>query len=101
MTDPLLAGHVQPSHATNPGLVYNLTIDDHLNFLCVIGYSQTWIQLFASKTDKCPENSGVHNFNYPSVAVHTLEGKVIVTRRLKNVGNPGIYYALLRNLKVF
>ncbi|KAI5660659.1 hypothetical protein M9H77_19982 [Catharanthus roseus] len=97
-TDPLAygAGHIRPNRATDPALVYDLTINDHLNFLCAIGYNQTSIQPFADKTYKCTKSSSVHNFNYPSIAVGSLEAKITVTRRLKNVGNPGTYYARLR-----
>lgn len=32
------AGHVNPNNAIDPGLVYDTTIDDYLNFLCAWGY---------------------------------------------------------------
>lgn len=35
------AGHIQPEHAMDPGLVYDLNIADYLNFLCAHGYNHT------------------------------------------------------------
>ena len=40
------AGHVQPNRAMDPGLVYDTTIDDYLNFLCALGYNATQISVF-------------------------------------------------------
>ncbi|XP_055804581.1 subtilisin-like protease SBT1.5 [Solanum dulcamara] len=33
------AGHVDPKKAVDPGLVYDITVDDYLNFLCASNYS--------------------------------------------------------------
>ena len=33
------AGHVKPVDALNPGLVYDLTVDDYLGFLCTVNYT--------------------------------------------------------------
>jgi len=32
------AGHVDPVSALNPGLVYDLTVDDYLSFFCALNY---------------------------------------------------------------
>lgn len=93
------AGHIQPNRAADPGLVYDLTVEDHLNFLCAIGYDQKQIQLVSGGSYVCPKDANVHSFNYPSITVSNItaaagKGKVVtVSRTLKNVGAPGSTYS--------
>ena len=91
------SGHVQPNRAMDPGLVYDLTYEDYLNFLCTRGYNESVFKLFSREPHKCPNSFNLANFNYPSITVPNLgSGPVIVTRRVKNVGSPGTYKASLR-----
>ncbi|KAM1762962.1 hypothetical protein TB1_005439 [Malus domestica] len=86
------SGHIRPNRAMDPGLIYDLTANDYLDFLCAIGYNKTTIQLFSEGPNyKCPESASLLDFNYPSISVPRLSGSVTVTRRLKNVGSPGTY----------
>ncbi|GMY36573.1 subtilisin-like protease SBT5.4 [Fagus crenata] len=87
------AGHIRPNRAMNPGLVYDLTVNDYLDFLCAIGYNETSIELFAEGPYHCPKSASLLDFNYPSITVPNLSGSVAVTRKLKNVGSPGTYAA--------
>ncbi|KDP29035.1 hypothetical protein JCGZ_16424 [Jatropha curcas] len=84
------SGHMRPNRAMNPGLVYDLSVNDYLDFLCAIGYNQTLIHAF-SVGHKCPKSASLLEFNYPSIAVLKLSGSVTVSRKLKNVGSPGKY----------
>ncbi|GAY55138.1 hypothetical protein CUMW_162110, partial [Citrus unshiu] len=81
------AGHVQPNLAMDPGLVYYLTVNDYLNFLCALGYNKNVISLFSTNcTYTCPMNAIILvNFNYPSITV-----------TVKNVGSPGTYQARVK-----
>ena len=47
------AGHVDPVAALNPGLVYDLTTDDYLNFLCALNYTSLQIQGVARRNYSC------------------------------------------------
>ncbi|KAJ0808785.1 putative tripeptidyl-peptidase II [Helianthus annuus] len=85
------AGEINPNRAMNPGLVYNLTVNDYLDFLCTRGYDKSIIQKFSDQPYECPEKYNILDFNYPSITVHQLNGTVTVTRRLTNVGPPGSY----------
>ncbi|KAA8526651.1 hypothetical protein F0562_008145 [Nyssa sinensis] len=87
------AGHVQPNRAMDPGLVYDLTVNDYLNFLCALGYNQTQIALFSERPYTCSKHTSLANFNYPSITVPKLNGSITVTRTVKNVGSPGTYRA--------
>ncbi|KAL8144846.1 hypothetical protein AgCh_003167 [Apium graveolens] len=87
------AGHVQPNRAMDPGLVYDLTVDDYLTFLCSLNYNQSQITLFSEEPYSCPEKVILTDFNYPSITVPNLKGSITVTRTVKNVGSPGTYKA--------
>lgn len=91
------AGHVYPNHAMDPGLVYDLTVDDYLNFLCALGYNATQIETFSEKPYNCSKSITLTNLNYPSITVPNLSGSITVIRTLKNVGTPGTYNAQVEN----
>ncbi|XP_047340633.1 subtilisin-like protease SBT5.3 [Impatiens glandulifera] len=91
------AGHVQPNRAMDPGLVYDLSLNDYLNFLCALGYNQTQIQKFSESPYVCSKSINLVNFNYPSITVPSLHGSVTLTRTLKNVGSTGTYVARVRS----
>lgn len=89
---------MQPNRAMDPGLVYDLSVDDYLGFLCAIGFNQTQVRLFSEEDYTCPRPPvGLLDFNYPSITVPYLSGSVTVTRRVKNVGSPGTYRARVRS----
>ncbi|KAL6520425.1 hypothetical protein OROHE_017013 [Orobanche hederae] len=92
------SGHIRPNRAMDPGLVYDLTVDDYLDFLCGLGYNETMIGQFSSSSHyDCPANYSVLNFNYPSITVPKVSGSITVTRKLKNVGQPGTYASRVRH----
>uniref|UniRef100_A0A803MYV2 Uncharacterized protein n=2 Tax=Chenopodium quinoa TaxID=63459 RepID=A0A803MYV2_CHEQI len=99
------AGHVDPIAALDPGLVYDVTVNDYIDFLCALNYSSDQIKHTTSQESSCSSGKTyrVRDFNYPSLAV-TLEtasengdgravNSVKYTRTLTNVGSPGIYKA--------
>ncbi|XVE80618.1 hypothetical protein DITRI_Ditri14bG0153800 [Diplodiscus trichospermus] len=91
------SGHVRPNAAMDPGLVYDLKVDDYLNFLCARGYNESMIRRFSEKPYACPKSYNLANFNYPSISVPQLSGSATVTRKVKNVGSPGTYKARVRS----
>lgn len=85
-------GHIRPNRAMDPGLVYDLTTNDYLNFLCSFGYNSTQIASFNVEPYPCPSPPlKIEDMNYPSIAIPSLSGSVSLTRTLKNVGTPGTY----------
>ncbi|KAL2926036.1 Subtilisin-like protease SBT5.4 [Bienertia sinuspersici] len=90
----LNASTCSPNRAMDPGLVYDLTTSDYLNFLCDLGYNQTVINSF-DKGHKCTNtsSSSILNLNYPTITVPKLSGSVTVTRTVKNVAGSGTYVA--------
>ncbi|CAI0374240.1 unnamed protein product [Linum tenue] len=89
------SGHIRPSRAIKPGLVYEVAPHEYLDFLCSIGYNSSDIGQLMEKGYKCSEKTkSVFDHNYPSFSVPNLgSGPVTFTRRVKNVGPPGIYAA--------
>ncbi|XVF03571.1 hypothetical protein REPUB_Repub05bG0004900 [Reevesia pubescens] len=87
------AGHVRPNRAMDPGLVYDLTVDDYMNYLCGLGYNESMIRIFSDKPYACPKSFSVADLNYPSISVPQLSGSssTSVRRKVKNVGSPGTY----------
>ncbi|MQM16158.1 hypothetical protein Taro_049113 [Colocasia esculenta] len=86
------AGHVRPNQAMDPGLVYDMTPMDYLNFLCALGYNSTQVANFSMTPYNCPRKPPkILNLNYPSISIPDLSRRVTVTRTVKNVGSPGTY----------
>ncbi|KAL1360680.1 subtilisin-like protease Glyma18g48580 [Arachis hypogaea] len=89
------SGHVQPNLAIEPGLVYDLHLNDYLNFLCASGYNQQAISaLNFNRTFTCKGTHSINDLNYPSITLPNLKlSPITVTRTLTNVGPPGTYNA--------
>ncbi|XP_044490015.1 subtilisin-like protease SBT5.4 [Mangifera indica] len=87
------AGHVNPTNALDPGLVYDLNPENYLDYLCAHGYNDSLLRSFtiSDKPYSCPLFFRMEDFNYPSIFIPKLNGPVKYTRYLKNVGTPGTY----------
>lgn len=94
------SGHVHPQKAMDPGLVYDLTPYDYIDFLCNSNYSVNNIEIVTRKKADCKgaKRAGhVGNLNYPSFsAVFQQYGQhkmsVHFIRTVTNVGNPNSVY---------
>ncbi|KAK2972726.1 hypothetical protein RJ640_029183 [Escallonia rubra] len=63
------AGHLNLDLAMDPGLVYDITNDDYVNFLCAIQYGPKTIQVITRSPVNCPMKKPMaENLNYPSIA---------------------------------
>ncbi|KAK9076435.1 hypothetical protein SSX86_004769 [Deinandra increscens subsp. villosa] len=86
------AGHVDPGKAVDPGLVYDITENDYLQFLCAMNYSTQAIRQFSGKPFKCHrKHNKPWNINYPSISIaYGSRGssvqEVVVTRTVTYVG---------------
>ncbi|XP_010916207.2 subtilisin-like protease SBT5.6 isoform X2 [Elaeis guineensis] len=75
------SGHLRPTHASDPGLVYEASYRDYLLFAC----SSIGVQM--DPTFPCPESPpSTFDLNYPSVSVSNLNGSITVHRTVTNVG---------------
>ncbi|CAJ1943532.1 unnamed protein product [Sphenostylis stenocarpa] len=90
------SGHVNPSRANDPGLVYDISPDDYIPYLCGLGYSDTEVGIIAHKTIKCSETSSITEgeLNYPSFSV-LLGSPQTFTRTVTNVGDANSSYEVI------
>ncbi|KAJ3707947.1 hypothetical protein LUZ61_011652 [Rhynchospora tenuis] len=87
------SGHVNPNAAADPGLIYDLTTTDYLNFLCSLGYNSSQLASFEAGY-QCPSKpQDIKDFNYPSFTIYQLKQSVTVSRTVKSVGPAGTYTA--------
>ncbi|KAF8664571.1 hypothetical protein HU200_054754 [Digitaria exilis] len=65
------AGHVHPQLAMNPGLVYDASARDYVDFLCALNYTTEQLRLFAPDMATCTRGltGGAAGLNYPSFVV--------------------------------
>ncbi|KAH7659859.1 Tripeptidyl-peptidase II protein, partial [Dioscorea alata] len=85
------AGQVNANAVMDPGLVYDLTTEDYLNFLCANDYNLKELRLF-SDNYTCPSTPmQIEDLNLPSISIPYLVDGITVTRKLTNVGPPGKY----------
>ncbi|KAG5056851.1 hypothetical protein JHK86_011847 [Glycine max] len=90
------SGHVNPSRANDPGLVYDIQPDDYIPYLCGLGYGDTEVGIIAHKTITCSETSSIPEgeLNYPSFSV-VLGSPQTFTRTVTNVGEANSSYVVM------
>ncbi|KAL8128072.1 hypothetical protein AgCh_014863 [Apium graveolens] len=92
------AGQVDPNRSLNPGLVYDATTQDYVNFLCAANFTKNQIYTITRSNFSCLESSS--DLNYPSfISLYnsTLAGGGIMTvryhtRTVTNVGDGAATY---------
>ncbi|MCL7033555.1 hypothetical protein MKW94_005447 [Papaver nudicaule] len=92
------SGHVDPEKASDPGLVYDITISDYLNYICTLNYTSSQIAQLARRNYNCPRNGQAGDLNYPSFALNFVSGTTNATmtykRTVTNVGKPKSKYTV-------
>uniref|UniRef100_A0A0E0QJT3 Subtilisin-like protease n=1 Tax=Oryza rufipogon TaxID=4529 RepID=A0A0E0QJT3_ORYRU len=101
------AGHVDPMRAMDPGLVYDITPVDYVNFLCNLNYTEQNIRAITRRPADCrgARRAGhAGNLNYPSMsATFAADGtratmKTHFIRTVTNVGGGrAVYRATVRS----
>lgn len=92
------AGHLNLDRAMDPGLVYDITNNDYVNYLCGVGYSPKAIQVITRSPVTCPAKRPLpENLNYPSIAALFPSSSRGTTsksfiRTVTNVGSPNAVY---------
>ncbi|KAJ6415269.1 hypothetical protein OIU84_004123 [Salix udensis] len=94
------SGQINPEHALNPGLVYDASEADYINFLCKQGYNTTTLRMITgSNSSVCKSTTPgrAWDLNYPSFALAVEDGQPIqgvFTRTVTNVGNSSSTYTV-------
>ena len=94
-TNPLVifrqgAGHVRPTNAGDPGLVYDSNINDWFAFLC--GTTTAVAPATCGAISGAGYSLDPSDFNGASIAIGALAGMQTVTRRVTNVGSTSANY---------
>ncbi|PIN08997.1 Cucumisin [Handroanthus impetiginosus] len=92
------SGQINPVAARNPGLVFDASETDYINFLCKQGYNTTTLQLVTGDNSTCTDTTPgrAWDLNYPSFSLYVEDGQTIMgtfTRTVTNVGAANSNYA--------
>ncbi|KAK8594670.1 hypothetical protein V6N13_015590 [Hibiscus sabdariffa] len=78
------AGNFNPVQATDPGLVYDISYEDYLYYICATNPG------FINKANprvSCPNQQVPYYLNYPAIVIPNLYGTVTLSRTVTNVCN--------------
>lgn len=89
------AGHVNPTKALDPGLVYDLKPDDYVTYLCGL-HGSGQVGIIAGFNVDCSSVTEERDLNYPSFMVPEVDDKILVTfvRTVTNVGESNSTYTV-------
>ncbi|KAG6407694.1 hypothetical protein SASPL_130691 [Salvia splendens] len=83
------AGHVNPTKANDPGLIYDLRPDDYIPYLCELNFSNAQVggAVVHHRVD-CKRESSIHEaqLNHPSFSIKLGSTPQKYTRTVTNVG---------------
>ena len=89
------SGHINPSAAADPGLIYDFDSIDIIDFLCSTGATPLQLVNLTGEVVFCkypPTPS--YNFNYPSIGVSNMNGSLSVQRTVTYYGKDStVYYS--------
>ena len=94
------AGHVDPQKALSPGLVYDISTEEYLAFLCSLDYTIDHVKTIVKRTNiTCSKKfKDPGELNYPSFSVLFGDKRVVrYTRELTNVGTARSIYKVTVN----
>lgn len=88
------AGYVNPSRAVDPGLIYDLSPNDYIPYLCGLGYGDDGVKEIVHRRVDCAKLKPITEaeLNYPSLVVKLLSQPITVRRTVKNVGKANSVY---------
>ncbi|XVF67569.1 hypothetical protein PTKIN_Ptkin10aG0131400 [Pterospermum kingtungense] len=93
------AGHINPNKALDPGLVYDIEIQDYIDYLCGLNYTRRQIRTITGTSDFTCDNANL-DLNYPSFILilnNTNTTSTTFQRELTNVAEgSSVYRAVVR-----
>ncbi|KAI3505265.1 hypothetical protein L1887_27290 [Cichorium endivia] len=89
------SGHVNPSKANDPGLIFDIQPNDYIPYLCGLGYSSKQVGIIVQKRVSCSKVIPEAQLNYPSFAVTLGVGdEKVFSRTVTNVGKGNSVYTI-------
>ena len=94
------AGHINPNMAMDPGLIYDIEVQDYINFLCGLNYTSKQIKIISRRSKFTCDQANL-DLNYPSFIVllnnNTNTTSYTFKRVLTNVvDSPSVYRASVK-----
>ncbi|KAK8934192.1 Subtilisin-like protease SDD1 [Platanthera zijinensis] len=94
----LSADHVNPEKASDPGLIYDITDDDFIQYLCGLGYSDENICIIFGLKVSCARMRKIIEIelNYPSILVflNATRANITVSRTTMHVKEAASFYTV-------
>ncbi|KAF1898012.1 hypothetical protein Lal_00032774 [Lupinus albus] len=87
------SGQVNPVPTIDPGLVYDISLEDYIQMLCNLGYDNKKVKLISGKNNVCSnaaDRSLVRNLNYPALAIDVDSMTSFTINFKRTVTNVGI-----------
>nr|ANS59494.1 tobacco root exuded subtilase precursor [Nicotiana tabacum] len=92
------AGHVNPSKANDPGLIYDIEPADYVSYLCGLNYTKRQVGIFLQRKVNCSEITSIleGQLNYPSFSIKLSADSAAQTysRNVTNVGQANSTYSV-------
>ncbi|KAB5512188.1 hypothetical protein DKX38_029216 [Salix brachista] len=76
------SGHVNPTKADDPGLIYDIQPDDYIPYLCGLGYNDTALGIIVQRSVTCWNSSSIPEaqLNYPSFSVNLTSSPLDISK---------------------
>ncbi|XP_006358961.1 subtilisin-like protease SBT1.7 [Solanum tuberosum] len=90
------SGHVNPSKANDPGLVYDIKPNDYVPYLCGLNYTNREVGVIVQRKINCSEVGSIQQgqLNYPSFSIILGSTPQTYTRTVTNVGEAKSSYTV-------
>ncbi|XP_010317342.2 subtilisin-like protease 4 [Solanum lycopersicum] len=88
------SGHVNPSKANDPGLVYDIQPQDYVPYLCGLNYTDQQVSSIVNKKVHCTLSIAEAELNYPSFSIDLGSSAQTYTRTVTNVGEANSTYTV-------
>ncbi|CAI9764701.1 unnamed protein product [Fraxinus pennsylvanica] len=90
------SGHVNPSKANDPGLIYDIEPGDYIPYLCGLKYTNRQMSMILQRKVNCSDESSIleGELNYPSFLIVFGLSNQTYTRIVTNVGEANASYTV-------
>ncbi|XP_042485613.1 subtilisin-like protease SBT3.8 [Macadamia integrifolia] len=89
-------GSINLKKVADSGLIYDIKIENYIQFLCSMGYTNKEITILDGREVSCLKNKYSQlDLNLPSISIPNLRNTVTVTRIVTNVGSINSFYRAL------
>ncbi|ESQ42452.1 hypothetical protein EUTSA_v10015491mg [Eutrema salsugineum] len=89
------SGQINPTKASDPGLVYEVETEDYLKMLCAEGFDSGLLTKISGQNINCSDRTEVKDLNYPTMTAFSsalVPFNITFRRTVTNVGFPNSTY---------